>query len=78
MRPITIVEAHERSLNIDLLLGYLRQILPRRPDLKIIVTPATIDAQRFADHFATRKGLRNSGGVPRQRLRRRHPRHPSF
>ena len=49
---IIIDEAHERSLNIDFLLGYLRQILPRRPDLKIIVTSATIDAQRFADHFA--------------------------
>ena len=50
---IIIDEAHERSLNIDFLLGYLRQILPRRPDLKIIVTSATIDAQRFADHFAS-------------------------
>ena len=45
---IIIDEAHERSLNIDFLLGYLRQILPRRPDLKIIVTSATIDAQRRA------------------------------
>ena len=53
---IIIDEAHERSLNIDFLLGYLRQILPRRPDLKIIVTSATIDAQRFADHFASSKG----------------------
>ena len=53
---IIIDEAHERSLNIDFLLGYLRQILPRRPDLKIIVTSATIDAQRFADHFASVKG----------------------
>ncbi|MDP3650060.1 MAG: ATP-dependent RNA helicase HrpA [Rhodoferax sp.] len=53
---IIIDEAHERSLNIDFLLGYLRQILPRRPDLKIIVTSATIDAQRFADHFASAKG----------------------
>jgi ATP-dependent helicase HrpA len=53
---IIIDEAHERSLNIDFLLGYLRQILPRRPDLKIIVTSATIDAQRFADHFAGAKG----------------------
>ncbi len=54
---IIIDEAHERSLNIDFLLGYLRQILPRRPDLKIIVTSATIDAQRFADHFASRPAL---------------------
>ncbi|WP_414686044.1 ATP-dependent RNA helicase HrpA [Mycobacterium sp.] len=44
-------EAHERSLNIDFLLGYLRELLPRRPDLKVIVTSATIEPQRFADHF---------------------------
>ena len=49
---IIIDEAHERSLNIDFLLGHLRQILPKRPDLKVIVTSATIDAQRFAEHFA--------------------------
>ena len=53
---IIIDEAHERSLNIDFLLGYLRQILPRRPDLKVIVTSATIDAQRFAEHFASGRG----------------------
>ena len=53
---IIIDEAHERSLNIDFLLGYLRQILPRRPDLKIVVTSATIDADRFAKHFASRQG----------------------
>ncbi len=53
---IIIDEAHERSLNIDFLLGYLKQILPRRPDLKVVVTSATIDAQRFADHFASRNG----------------------
>jgi len=53
---IIIDEAHERSLNIDFLLGYLRQILPRRPDLKVIVTSATIDADRFAQHFASRHG----------------------
>ena len=53
---IIIDEAHERSLNIDFLLGYLRQILPRRPDLKVVVTSATIDAQRFSDHFASKKG----------------------
>ncbi len=53
---IIIDEAHERSLNIDFLLGYLREILPRRPDLKIIVTSATIDADRFAQHFASAKG----------------------
>ena len=44
-------EAHERSLNIDFLLGYLRQLLPRRPDLKLIVTSATIEPERFAEHF---------------------------
>ena len=53
---LIIDEAHERSLNIDFLLGYLRQILPRRPDLKIVVTSATIDADRFAKHFALRNG----------------------
>ncbi|UBM09789.1 ATP-dependent RNA helicase HrpA [Cupriavidus metallidurans] len=49
---IIIDEAHERSLNIDFLIGYLRQILPKRPDLKVIITSATIDAKRFAEHFA--------------------------
>jgi ATP-dependent helicase HrpA len=53
---LIIDEAHERSLNIDFLLGYLREILPRRPDLKVVVTSATIDAERFADHFASGKG----------------------
>jgi ATP-dependent helicase HrpA len=53
---IIIDEAHERSLNIDFLLGYLRQILPRRPDLKVVVTSATIDAERFAEHFTSSKG----------------------
>ncbi|RYF16751.1 MAG: ATP-dependent RNA helicase HrpA, partial [Comamonadaceae bacterium] len=53
---IIIDEAHERSLNIDFLLGYLRQLLPRRPDLKVVVTSATIDAERFAQHFASRDG----------------------
>ena len=48
---IIIDEAHERSLNIDFLLGYLRELLPRRPDLKIIITSATIDPQRFSRHF---------------------------
>lgn len=49
---IIIDEAHERSINIDFLLGYLKRLLPRRPDLKVIVTSATIDAERFAKHFA--------------------------
>ncbi len=48
---LIIDEAHERSLNIDFLLGYLKQLLPRRPDLKLIVTSATIDTARFAEHF---------------------------
>ncbi|MEV7628259.1 ATP-dependent RNA helicase HrpA [Actinoplanes sp. NPDC089786] len=48
---LIIDEAHERSLNIDFLLGYLRELLPRRPDLKVIITSATIETQRFADHF---------------------------
>ncbi|WP_026639407.1 ATP-dependent RNA helicase HrpA [Bordetella petrii] len=48
---LIIDEAHERSLNIDFLLGYLKQLLPRRPDLKLIITSATIDAERFSAHF---------------------------
>ncbi|WP_166234477.1 ATP-dependent RNA helicase HrpA [Propioniciclava coleopterorum] len=48
---IIIDEAHERSLNIDFLLGYLKQLLPRRPDLKVIITSATIDTARFSEHF---------------------------
>ncbi|MDG4766654.1 ATP-dependent RNA helicase HrpA [Solwaraspora sp. WMMD406] len=49
---LIIDEAHERSLNIDFILGYLKQLLPRRPDLKVVITSATIDPQRFADHFS--------------------------
>ena len=49
---LIIDEAHERSLNIDFLLGYLTNLLPRRPDLKVIITSATIDSERFARHFA--------------------------
>lgn len=52
---IIVDEAHERSLNIDFLLGYLIQLLPQRPDLKVIITSATIDSQRFAEHFGTRE-----------------------
>ncbi|MBL8397982.1 MAG: ATP-dependent RNA helicase HrpA [Candidatus Accumulibacter sp.] len=48
---LIIDEAHERSLNIDFLLGYLKQLLPKRPDLKVIITSATIDAERFSQHF---------------------------
>ncbi|WP_427130480.1 ATP-dependent RNA helicase HrpA [Pseudarthrobacter sp. S9] len=50
---IIIDEAHERSLNIDFILGYLKRILPQRPELKIIITSATIDPERFAKHFGT-------------------------
>ena len=49
---IIVDEAHERSLNIDFILGYLRRLLPSRPDLKVIITSATIDSDRFAEHFA--------------------------
>jgi ATP-dependent helicase HrpA len=49
---IIIDEAHERSLNIDFILGYLKQLLPRRPDLKLVITSATIDPEKFARHFA--------------------------
>ncbi|MDT7572322.1 MAG: ATP-dependent helicase HrpA [Actinomycetota bacterium] len=48
---LIIDEAHERSLNVDFLLGYLKQLLPRRPDLKLVITSATIDPGRFAEHF---------------------------
>ncbi|MDQ3988800.1 MAG: DEAD/DEAH box helicase, partial [Actinomycetota bacterium] len=53
---LIIDEAHERSLNVDFLLGYLKQLLPRRPDLKVIITSATIDPGRFAAHFGTDVG----------------------
>ena len=53
---LVIDEAHERSLNIDFLLGYLKEVLARRPDLKVVVTSATIDADRFARHFASARG----------------------
>ncbi|MGW9169802.1 helicase-related protein, partial [Agromyces sp. NPDC055657] len=57
-------EAHERSLNIDFLLGYLRELLPRRPDLKVIVTSATIEPERFAAHFGrAENGLRNGAPI---------------
>ena len=53
---LIIDEAHERSLNVDFLLGYLKRLLPRRPDLKLIITSATIDPERFAEHFADARG----------------------
>jgi len=58
---LIIDEAHERSLNIDFILGYLRQLLPRRPDLKVIITSATIDPERFSRHFADAPVLEVSG-----------------
>ncbi len=58
---IIIDEAHERSLNIDFLLGYLRELLPRRPDLKVIITSATIDPQRFSRHFNNAPVIEVSG-----------------
>jgi ATP-dependent helicase HrpA len=59
---LIIDEAHERSLNIDFILGYLRQLLPRRPDLKVIITSATIDPDRFSNHFAGGESGRQSAG----------------
>ena len=53
---LIIDEAHERSLNVDFILGYLKQLLPQRPDLKVVITSATIDVERFAQHFADASG----------------------
>ncbi|MDX1320554.1 MAG: ATP-dependent RNA helicase HrpA, partial [Oceanospirillum sp.] len=58
---IIIDEAHERSLNIDFLLGYLKQLLPKRPDLKLIITSATIDVERFSKHFSNAPVIEVSG-----------------
>lgn len=58
---IIIDEAHERSLNIDFLLGYIKNILPKRPDLKVIITSATIDPQRFSEHFNSAPVIEVSG-----------------
>src|SRR3712207_7087817 len=60
---LIIDEAHERSLNIDFLLGYLARILPRRPDLKLVITSATIDVDRIAKHFTGLGETRQSAGL---------------
>ncbi len=70
---IIIDEAHERSLNIDFLLGYLKQILPQRPDLKVIITSATIDAERFARHFGSEAEPVSRHRSVRTALPRRNP-----
>ena len=64
---LIIDEAHERSLNIDFILGYVRQLLPRRPDLKVIITSATIDPERFSRHFAVPRstGAESAGSAGR-------------
>jgi len=59
---LIIDEAHERSLNIDFILGYLKQLLPSRPDLKVIITSATIDPERFSKHFAGGESSKQSAG----------------
>src|SRR5690606_34199028 len=63
---IIVDEAHERSLNIDFLLGYLKQLVegPRRDDLRIVITSATIDAERFARHFGRDTGRVDEDGGP--------------
>ncbi|MET0089042.1 MAG: ATP-dependent RNA helicase HrpA [Candidatus Thiodiazotropha sp.] len=70
---LIIDEAHERSLNIDFILGYLRQLLPKRPDLKLIVTSATIDPQRFSQHFGNAPIIEVSGRTYPVEVRYRAP-----
>ncbi len=60
---LIIDEAHERSLNIDFILGYLKRLLPARPDLKVIITSATIDPERFSEHFGGAESNKQSGGA---------------
>jgi ATP-dependent helicase HrpA len=70
---IILDEAHERSLNIDFLLGYLKRLLPRRPDLKLIITSATLDAERFAKHFSDAPVLQVTGRTYPVEVRYRPP-----
>jgi ATP-dependent helicase HrpA len=70
---LIIDEAHERSLNIDFLLGYLKKLLPKRPDLKVIITSATIDEERFAQHFDDAPVVRVSGRTHPVEVRYRPP-----
>jgi ATP-dependent helicase HrpA len=70
---IIIDEAHERSLNIDFLLGYLKQLLPKRPDLKVIITSATIDTTRFSEHFNNAPVIEVSGRTFPVEIRYRPP-----
>lgn len=70
---IIIDEAHERSLNIDFLLGYLKQLLPKRPDLKVIITSATIDPERFSKHFRDAPIIEVSGRTFPVEVRYRDP-----
>ena len=70
---IIIDEAHERSLNIDFLLGYLKQLLPKRPDLKVIITSATIDTDRFSQHFNNAPVIEVSGRTFPVEIRYRPP-----
>ena len=70
---IIIDEAHERSLNIDFLLGYLKQLLPKRPDLKVIITSATIDTSRFSEHFNNAPVIEVSGRTFPVEIRYRPP-----
>ncbi|HET7328904.1 MAG TPA: ATP-dependent RNA helicase HrpA, partial [Nocardioidaceae bacterium] len=70
---LIIDEAHERSLNIDYILGYLKRLLPRRPDLKVVITSATIDPERFAAHFGDAPIIEVSGRTFPVQIRYREP-----